>query len=157
MRAMLRHSQSGMVKDVPLGFSWTTLFFGIFPALFRGDLKNAGIMFLVAIFTFGLSWFVFAFLYNKMYVNDLVTKGWGPADEYAVHALNSKGIMFTSSGINPNQDFNQNIQGNQMQNSQYNTTNEDPMRFQKLRELNDLKEQGIITPQEFEREKKKLL
>ena len=160
MRAMLRHSQSGMLKDVPLGFSWTTLFFGVFPALFRGDLKNAGIMFLVALFTLGLSWFVFAFLYNKMYVSDLVNKGWGPADEYAVYALNSKGIMFTSSGINPNP------QSNQMQNLQHNTDSawnapvsppSDPMRFQKLRELNDLKEQGIITPQEFEREKKKLL
>ena len=53
-----------------------------------------------------------------------------------------------------------------MQNLQHNTDSawndpvsppSDPMRFQKLRELNDLKEQGIITPQEFEREKKKLL
>ena len=162
---MLKHPHSGMLKEVPLGFSWTTFFFGVFPALFRGDLKNAGIMFLVALFTFGLSWFVFAFLYNKMYVSDLVSQGWGPADEYAVHALNSKGIMFASSGINPNQGYNsnlegtqmQNLQGTQMQNLQHNTTDTDPMKFQKLRELNALKEQGILTPQEFEHEKKKLL
>ena len=157
MRAMLRHPHSGMLKEVPLGFSWTTLFFGVFPALFRGDLKNAGIMFLVALFTLGLSWFVFAFLYNKMYVSDLVSQGWGPADEYAVHALNSKGIMFASSGINPNQGYNSNLEGTQMQNLQHNNTDNDPMKFQKLRELNALKEQGILTPQEFEREKKKLL
>ena len=30
-------------------------------------------------------------------------------------------------------------------------------RFQQLKELNELKEQGIITPQEFEREKRKIL
>tara|TARA_B100000470_G_scaffold133032_1_gene103034 strand:+ start:546 stop:983 length:438 start_codon:yes stop_codon:yes gene_type:complete len=30
-------------------------------------------------------------------------------------------------------------------------------RFQQLKELNELKEQGIITPEEFEREKRKIL
>lgn len=33
----LTHKNSGVLKDGYYGFSWTTLFFGSFPALFRGD------------------------------------------------------------------------------------------------------------------------
>ncbi len=94
MRAMMKHSQSGALKDVPLGFSWTTLFFGIFPALFRGDFKNAIIMLIVAIFSLGWSWLIMPFFYNKMYVNDLVAKGWMPADEMSSNTLRTKGITF---------------------------------------------------------------
>ena len=35
--------------------------------------------------------------------------------------------------------------------------NEGDNKFQKLKELNELKEQGVITPEEFEREKRKIL
>ena len=37
---------NGLRKEVKLGFSWTTFFFGWFVPLFRGDAKNA-IIFLV--------------------------------------------------------------------------------------------------------------
>ena len=100
MRAMLKHSQTGALKDVPLGFSWTTLFFGIFPALFRGDFKNALIMFLLALFTLNLSWLIMPFFYNKMYVTDLVSKGWMPADQMSANTLRIKGIAFMSMDYN---------------------------------------------------------
>lgn len=67
---------------VPTGFSWTTLFFGMFPAMFRLDWKNAAIIGGVLIVTafFYVSYIpliVFSFVYNdKMYIRDLLNKGW---------------------------------------------------------------------------------
>lgn len=70
------------LKVVPVGFSWTVLFWGCFPALFRQDWKNFGIMagtlvvsglLLIAF----IPLVVFAFIYNdKMCVKDLLNSGW---------------------------------------------------------------------------------
>ena len=67
--------RTGALKQAPVGFSWTTLLFGFFPALFRGHLMGALIMFLLGFATFGLSGLVFAFIYNKMYVRHLLGEG----------------------------------------------------------------------------------
>lgn len=83
MKMVLRHP-SGATKQVKLGFSWTTFFFGLFVPLIRGDLKWAAIMFslelLVGIFTFGIgAWVVgiiFAFVYNKIHARELGEKGY---------------------------------------------------------------------------------
>lgn len=85
MKLTLEH-ESGVKKDVKLGFSWTTFFFGLFVPLIRGDLKWAGILLLldllVGSFTMGIgAWVVnliFAFVYNRLYVRDLVEKGYKP-------------------------------------------------------------------------------
>ena len=43
----LLHPSIGEIKSAPVGFSWTTFFFGPFPALFRGDFKWAGLILLI--------------------------------------------------------------------------------------------------------------
>ncbi|WP_373841777.1 hypothetical protein [Limosilactobacillus sp.] len=85
----------GDIRIAKVGFSWTTLWFGPLPALFRGDYYNFILMIvldmdyaLVALF-FGWTWMVqfpwpsifFGFFYNMMYFKHLFNKGYHPADQ----------------------------------------------------------------------------
>ena len=67
---------TGQIKQAPIGFSWTTFFFGVFPALFRGHWAGFAIMLLCAMLTAGLSNLVFMFIYNKMYTKHLISEGY---------------------------------------------------------------------------------
>lgn len=69
-------NEHGVTKEVKKGFSWTTLLFGIFVPLIRGDWKWFIISIIADIVTFGLFWFVFPFFYNKVYLNDLLNAGY---------------------------------------------------------------------------------
>ncbi len=72
---VMKNEKTDQIKNCPVGFSWTVMFFGFFPPLFRGDFKYSIIIFLCACVTFGLSSLVFMFLYNKLYIKDLVSNG----------------------------------------------------------------------------------
>jgi hypothetical protein len=98
---VLMKNDAGLTKDVKVGFSWTTFFFGFLPALFRGDLKWAVIMLIIEAvigsFTFGIgAWIsgvVFSFVYNKIYIKELIEKGYRPANEEAKSALEQSQIL----------------------------------------------------------------
>ena len=94
MSVRFQNSQTKEVKEVPEGFSWTTLFFSIWPAVFRGDVKWALIMFGLALVTFGGSAFVFPFIYNKLYMKELVTKGFISATDTDKAIARRYGIIF---------------------------------------------------------------
>ena len=93
MKVRLKN-QNGLVKETKAGFSWTTLFFGFFVPLLRGDLKWAVIMLivnLVVVAVLGpvapILWIIWAFAYNKIYIKDLYEKGYKgltPEDEAIV-------------------------------------------------------------------------
>jgi len=81
---MLKHRDSGIVRRGFYGFSWTTLFFGFWPALFRSDfitfIGGFVVLVLLGVFTFGIgsaiAMFVWAFLYNKYYTRKLLERGY---------------------------------------------------------------------------------
>ena len=89
----MENPHTGAMKQAPVGFSWTTLFFGFFPALIRGDWKWCIIQLILAMLTFGLSWFVFIFIYNKLYVKELISSG------YKVKSVINGDVDFISSKL----------------------------------------------------------
>lgn len=80
----MRQKDTGLTKDGFIGYSWTTLFFGSFPALFRGDFITFIGVFVVlvilGVITAGVGTFIamiaWSFLYNKYYTRKLIEKGY---------------------------------------------------------------------------------
>ena len=70
----LKNEENGRVKIAPLGFSWTSLFFGWLVPLLRGDMSWAAWLIFGALTAF-LSNIYQAFVYNKAYIKDLIKKG----------------------------------------------------------------------------------
>lgn len=100
MKVVLKNS-GGLTKQVKVGFSWTTFFFGFLPALFRGDLKWAVIMLIIEAvlgsFTLGIGSFVtgivFSFVYNKIFIKELIEKGYQPANDESRTLLQNSQII----------------------------------------------------------------
>ena len=76
----LQHPQFEVIKQAPVGFSWTVFFFGFFPPIFRGDWKWGLIIFVLAICTFGIANLVFMFIYNKLFIQSLLDQGYVSID-----------------------------------------------------------------------------
>ncbi|MBU1314606.1 MAG: hypothetical protein KJ947_03000 [Alphaproteobacteria bacterium] len=84
----LQHPSSGVGKTGFYGFSWTSFFFGGFPALIRGDvgigLGMLAVGFIAGFLGIGFGWFfvnlIWAFVYNKIYTNRLLEAGYKLAD-----------------------------------------------------------------------------
>ncbi len=85
-------NDSGQSNECPVGFSWTTLFFGAFVPLIRGDWKWFVIMILLSGATLGISLLVFPFLYNGFYINELLGKGYKVTSARDASILQERGI-----------------------------------------------------------------
>ena len=70
------HADSGLVKTGYIGYSWTYLLFGWFVPLVRGELGVAVLHLVITIVSAGLSQLIFAFIYNRQYMNRMLTSGW---------------------------------------------------------------------------------
>lgn len=96
MKVNLFNPVTKQAKQTKVGFSWTVFFFGGFPPLFRGDWKWFLIMLVAGACTFGVANLVFCFIYNKLYINDLLASGYRPADKASSQLLLSKGFTISS-------------------------------------------------------------
>jgi uncharacterized membrane protein (DUF485 family) len=100
MFVTLKNPTTQQVRRAKIGFSWTTFFFGFFPALFRSDWKWALIIAVLQIvtgtFTFGFSVgiisIIFSFIYNKLYINDLIANGYEPASSTDADLMRMNGF-----------------------------------------------------------------
>jgi hypothetical protein len=89
----LQHPGTGVRKTGYYGYSWTTLFFGFFPALFRGDfitfIGAFVVTVIIGLMTFGvgalLVGIVWSFMYNKYYTRRLLERGYALADTRATN------------------------------------------------------------------------
>ncbi len=93
MATIISLKKDSLIKKGLVGFSWTTLFFGFFVPIIRGDARWAVIMFIAALFTSFISNIVLAFVYNKQYTTRLLESGYEPTDEYSKGILRSKGMI----------------------------------------------------------------
>lgn len=104
MKVNLTNETTHQFKQTKVGFSWTTFFFGFWPALFRGDWKwfliQLAVEIVMGVWSFGIGsgvvGIIFSFFYNKLYINDLIAKGYKPSDKSSSDALLAKG--FTVKG-----------------------------------------------------------
>ena len=89
----LRNPDTGIIKEVPVGFSWTVLIFGFFTPLLRRDAKWTMIIFICSVFTLGLSSIVIAFIYNKIHLESLLEDGYVENKEREISDTAIKNIV----------------------------------------------------------------
>ena len=75
MTLVLQHPNTGIIKRVKVGFSWTYFFFSILVPLFRGDFKWFILGAIIGICTLGVGDIVLCFIYNRIYTVGLIEKG----------------------------------------------------------------------------------
>ena len=77
-------NQYGQIKTIPSGFSFTTLFFGWWVPLLRGDIRYTlymlGAMLLSFTGILAIVWLVahiyWSAKYNEIYYNKMIAEGW---------------------------------------------------------------------------------
>jgi hypothetical protein len=72
-------NEAGLMREVKVGFSWTSLLFGGFPFFFRGMPIHGIIWLTLAIITGGISNLFLMFMINKMTAQYYMERGYRPA------------------------------------------------------------------------------
>lgn len=92
-KVVMVNNKKGKIKDSPIGFSWTTLIFGIWPALLRGDFLGALVILIISAMTgfnpmlYVLTSVLISIFYNYTYINRKINSG------YELPTDNSKELL----------------------------------------------------------------
>ena len=132
---VLHHPINGTAEETWEGFSWPGFFFGIIWLLIKGLYGHFLICLAVAIISGGFAapiiWIVYGFIGNDAHKSSLLKKGYLTKDQWA-----KKENQSTAHPTSP-------------------STEKDYL--SQLRELAELKDKGILTDEEFQQQKTKLL
>jgi hypothetical protein len=79
-RVMLKHTQSGLIKNGYVGYSWTYLIFGWLVPIIRGEIGIGVLHLILTAVSFGLFQLIMPFLYNKQYTSRMLIAGWQLSD-----------------------------------------------------------------------------
>lgn len=75
-KTVIFEKENSIPKEAPVGFSWTSLFFGFWPAFMRKDFKTAFKWIGIGLITLSLGWFVYPFMFNKQHIKRLLADGY---------------------------------------------------------------------------------
>lgn len=125
---------NGAVEEIWEGFSWPCLFLGFIWYIYKGMWGWGVITLILAILTWGLSWLVFPFFANEQYAKSLLKQGYLNEEQWNEK---KKAEKLASNTLSQNQ-------------ASSSVSDE-------LLKLVALKEQGVLTDEEFSVQKMKLL
>ena len=150
-------SKNGVVREAPVGFSWTTFFLSFWVPLTRGDWMWAIIMLVAVFITFGIAGILFAFIYNRLYIEGLLKQGYsvksftGERKEIEASAQIKLGNSSSESSPSKTSSSNSNIStASRPRSGEKDLTDE-------LEELQELYEEGTLSEEQFKKAKNKLL
>ncbi len=133
LAAKAYNPSNGAVEEIWEGFSWPCLFLGFIWYIYKGMWGWGVIALILAIFTCGLSWLIFPFFANEQHAKSLLKQGYLNEKQW-----NEKKAEKQASNSTP-------------QNRVASSVSDE------LSKLVALKNQGVLTDEEFSVQKKKLL
>ena len=74
-----KNTANNYVEETSLPFVWTLLFGSLY-LLVKGLWGHAIISFILALFTFGISWLIYPFIAGDLVYNDYLKRGWVPVE-----------------------------------------------------------------------------
>jgi hypothetical protein len=95
----LQNKDTGLVKELKIGFSWTFLFFGALVYIFRGNWSEFWKCFFLSPFTLGIYQVVQCWTANRKEIVKYMEKGYAPADEQSINKLVRTGLYGKAQGV----------------------------------------------------------
>lgn len=86
-KVVLRHTESGLMKNGYVGYSLTYLFFGWLVPIVRGEIGVGVLHLILTLVSFGFFQVVMPYLYNKQFMTRLLTSGWELSDTEELNNL----------------------------------------------------------------------